>query len=66
MMRKEAIHEFDYYVLLFFILAFVGWLWEVALHHWPRPVNGLTAAAAVAAVCLAACCGVWWLLRPRE
>ena len=31
MMRKEAIHEFDYYVLLFFILAFVGWLWEVAL-----------------------------------
>ena len=31
MMRKEAIDEFDYYVLLFFILAFVGWLWEVAL-----------------------------------
>lgn len=31
MMRKESIHGFDYYVLLFFILAFVGWLWEVAL-----------------------------------
>lgn len=23
--------KFDYYVLLFFALAFVGWLWEVAL-----------------------------------
>ena len=50
----------------FFAWFPAGWLWEVALHHWPRPVNGLTAAAAVAAVWLAACCGVWWLLRPRE
>ena len=24
-------HSFDYYVLLFFLLAFVGWLWEVLL-----------------------------------
>lgn len=24
-------HEFDYYVLLFFMLAFIGWVWEVVL-----------------------------------
>lgn len=31
-MRKEKLkHEFDYYVLLFFVLAFLGWLWEVVL-----------------------------------
>ena len=28
---KRDLHSFDYYVLLFFLLAFVGWLWEVAL-----------------------------------
>ena len=50
----------------FFAWFPVGWLWQWALRCWPRPVNGLTAAAASAAVCLAACCGVWWLLRPRE
>lgn len=32
MMRKRIQHGFDYYVLLFFALAFVGWLWEVALY----------------------------------
>lgn len=34
MMRKEKIREFDYYVLLFFVLAFIGWLWEVLLYLW--------------------------------
>lgn len=24
-------HEFDYYVLLFFAVAFIGWVWEVVL-----------------------------------
>lgn len=31
MNEKKTPHEFDYYVLLFFILAFLGWLWEVIL-----------------------------------
>lgn len=31
MKTKRDYHTFDYYVLLFFFLAFVGWLWEVAL-----------------------------------
>lgn len=31
MKAKRDIHYFDYYVLLFFLLAFVGWLWEVIL-----------------------------------
>lgn len=31
MEKKRISHEFDYYVLLFFFLAFVGWLWEVTL-----------------------------------
>lgn len=31
MMRKKTPREFDYYVLLFFSLAFIGWVWEVAL-----------------------------------
>lgn len=31
MRTKRDLHFFDYYVLLFFLLAFVGWLWEVAL-----------------------------------
>lgn len=31
MRAKQDIHFFDYHVLLFFLLAFVGWLWEVAL-----------------------------------
>lgn len=29
--RKKMPHEFDFYVLLFFSIAFVGWLWEVLL-----------------------------------
>ena len=32
MTRKKTTHEFDYYVLLFFGLAFIGWLWEVGLY----------------------------------
>lgn len=31
MKRKIIPREFDYYALLFFVLAFIGWLWEVAL-----------------------------------
>lgn len=31
--RKKLSHEFDYYVLLFFALAFIGWLWEVLLFY---------------------------------
>ena len=31
MKTKRDFHTFDYYVLLFFLLAFVGWLWEVSL-----------------------------------
>lgn len=31
MKTKRDFHTFDYYVLLFFLLAFVGWLWEVLL-----------------------------------
>lgn len=31
MEKKKLSHEFEYYVLLFFSLAFMGWLWEVAL-----------------------------------
>lgn len=34
MMRKKKIHEFDYYVLLFFCMAFIGWIWEVGLYLW--------------------------------
>lgn len=29
--RKKMPHEFDFYVLLFFSIAFIGWLWEVLL-----------------------------------
>ena len=32
MVRKKTTHEFDYYVLLFFGMAFIGWLWEVLLY----------------------------------
>lgn len=32
MTRKKTTHEFDYYVLLFFGLSFIGWLWEVGLY----------------------------------
>ncbi len=32
MMRKKTLHRFDYYVLLFFALSFIGWGWEVALY----------------------------------
>lgn len=28
---KKNSHEFDYYVFMFFILAFIGWIWEVLL-----------------------------------
>lgn len=31
MNEKSNMHAFDYYVLLFFLLAFLGWLWEVGL-----------------------------------
>ena len=31
MNEKKTPHEFDYYVLLFFSLAFIGWIWEVIL-----------------------------------
>lgn len=31
MMKRKMPHEFDYYVLLFFAMAFIGWLWEVGL-----------------------------------
>lgn len=29
--KNKISHEFDYYVLLFFSTAFVGWIWEVVL-----------------------------------
>ena len=32
MRKKRLPHEFEYYVLLFFLLAFAGWLWEVILY----------------------------------
>lgn len=31
MTRKKTFHQFDYYVLLFFAMAFIGWIWEVLL-----------------------------------
>lgn len=31
--RKKEIRTFDYYVLLFFSLAFTGWVWEVLLFY---------------------------------
>lgn len=31
MKKKSLPHNFDFYVLLFFIAAFAGWLWEVLL-----------------------------------
>ena len=31
MEKKKLSLEFEYHVLLFFVLAFTGWLWEVAL-----------------------------------
>lgn len=34
MKNKKLSHEFDYYVLLFFSLAFAGWLWEVTLYFF--------------------------------
>ena len=27
-----TIRTFDFYVLLFFMLSFIGWLWEVAIY----------------------------------
>lgn len=32
MKTKTALRPFEYYVLLFFTIAFVGWLWEVVLY----------------------------------
>lgn len=32
MKKKKMSKEFDYYVLLFFTIAFAGWFWEVMLH----------------------------------
>ncbi len=32
MNRKKKIQSFDFYCLLFFLLAFLGWIWEVLLH----------------------------------
>lgn len=31
-MKKQLPHAFDYYALLFFTIAFVGWLWETLLY----------------------------------
>lgn len=31
MKSRKLSHEFDYYVLLFFSMAFIGWIWEVLL-----------------------------------
>lgn len=32
MKKKQIPHPFDYYILLFFTTAFIGWLWEVLLY----------------------------------
>ncbi len=32
-MKTKNVPYFDYYVLLFFLLAFIGWVWEVALFY---------------------------------
>lgn len=34
MKEQKLSHEFDYYVLLFFSLAFWGWVWEVVLYFF--------------------------------
>lgn len=34
MRKKKMSCEFDYYVLLFFLLAFIGWVWEVVLYFF--------------------------------
>ncbi|MCM1221168.1 MAG: putative ABC transporter permease, partial [Lachnospiraceae bacterium] len=31
---KNKIRTFDYYALLFFSVAFIGWLWEVLLYFF--------------------------------
>lgn len=31
-MKRKILHPFDYYVLLFFVTALAGWLWEVLLY----------------------------------
>jgi len=33
MKTEKRLRKFDYYVLLFFLVAFMGWLWEVALFY---------------------------------
>lgn len=37
-MKNAVIHYFDYYVLLFFSLSFLGWLWEVVLYLFTSAV----------------------------
>lgn len=32
MSEKNKLHDFNFYCLLFFVLAFIGWSWEVLLH----------------------------------
>lgn len=32
MSEKKKLHDFNFYCLLFFVLAFIGWSWEVLLH----------------------------------
>lgn len=32
MKRLTKIHNFDYYSIMFFLLALIGWLWEVILY----------------------------------
>lgn len=36
MKKKSLPHNFDFYVLLFFIAAFAGWLWEVLLFFFTK------------------------------
>lgn len=34
MKEKKKIYSFDFYCLLFFLLAFLGWIWEVGLYFF--------------------------------
>lgn len=34
MKTKKNFHSFDFYCILFFLLAFAGWLWEVMLYFF--------------------------------
>lgn len=33
-MKHLNVHFFDYYILFFFCLSFLGWLWEVILYYF--------------------------------